>query len=330
MSRFAWALFMYALLEAGAGFLLQSRVPIPLQTWAPPALHALASMMLAPALHARIVSRFESAPASGTAWVFGFLLFLPVAGALLLSLALVLAPAWMRAMDHSSFLSVETPTAAAVPVAPAARALRLRTGPASHAPMAVRIRSVLALQAVPVRQASAQLLEALSEPVDDVRLIAYGILDAKENAVARRIETWSRRRQAAADADTRAIVDKTLAELYVELIYQKLAQEGEMAAYILERALFHAEQAAAVRADDAGLLVLRGRIALWQSNGADAERLFAEALRQGAPRATIEPYLAELAFQARDYAAVRRYLSSPALRQSLPPLRTVVDFWARP
>jgi hypothetical protein len=234
-------------------------------------------------------------------------------------------------MDRSSFLSVEMPTAAAVPAAAAAgRALRLRTGPASRAPLAVRIRSVLALQAMPVRQASAQLLDALAEPVDDVRLIAYGILDAKENAVARQIEIWSRRRQAAADADTQAIADKTLAELYVELIYQKLAQEGEMAAYVLERALFHAEQAAAVRGDDAGLRVLRGRIALWQVNRSEAEKAFAEALQQGAPRMTIEPYLAELAFQARDYAAVRRHLSSPALRRSLPPLRTVVDFWATP
>jgi hypothetical protein len=91
------------------------------------------------------------------------------------------------------------------------------------------MKALLALQNVPTRQSSGILREALADSADDLRLLAYGMLDAREQQLTHRIEqALQRHRNGRAGTDeARYLAARELAELYWELVYQELVQ-GDM------------------------------------------------------------------------------------------------------
>ena len=56
----------------------------------------------------------------------------------------------------------------------------------SHVPSAIRLQSLMTLQAIPTRVANPILDELLSDNSDDVRLVAFGMLDAEEKKITLR------------------------------------------------------------------------------------------------------------------------------------------------
>jgi len=197
----------------------------------------------------------------------------------------------------------------------------------SRAPVATRLRALVALKNVSGRVASPLLRDVLADPSEDIRLLAYGMLDNKEKHLNHSIHNESTRFSSAIAGSTeQAEAARRLADLFWELVYQDLAQ-GDLRQHALQQSLHYTEISLQQTPDDAGLHLRHGR--LLQSLGeADPARLaYNRALELGLPKTRIVPYLAEVAYDVGDFGTVRALMSELGDWQSLPRLQPVIHFW---
>lgn len=188
-----------------------------------------------------------------------------------------------------------------------------------------RVAAVMALRHMDDRLAMPLLRIALKDPVDDVRLLAYAMLDKKDQAIAKRIQE----RQAAlagAEARQQFFLRRYLAQDYWEMAYLGLAT-GDVLGFVLEQAALHLAEALKIR-EDAGARFLLGRVHLRQKRPIEAQVELERARAGGLPDPTILPYLAEAAFLAGRYDQVQVHLQNLESRfVQRPPLDAVVSYW---
>lgn len=179
----------------------------------------------------------------------------------------------------------------------------------SNAPVEHRIAAVMALRQLPTRTAVPILRVALRDPSDDVRLLAYAMLDRRDAALHGRIQ----HHEAELERDDlspaeRATAHRALARLHWELSYCGLAT-GAVATRALDSARDHA-RAVLDAEDDRGILFLLGRILLRQGELRAAEHVLLEAREQGIDDSSVRPFLAEIAFLERRFQHVRTHLQA--------------------
>jgi TRAP-type C4-dicarboxylate transport system permease small subunit len=196
-----------------------------------------------------------------------------------------------------------------------------------------RMTALLAMQSMPARTVSPLLQSMLADPLDDIRLLAYGILDNREKGLTQRIlaerAKLDGKSQPAATGDARRAANKALAQLYSELIYEHLVK-GDVYRNAADQADAYASAALEADPRDASLWRLRGRLALDQRELDAADAMLQRAIDCGFPRERMLPYLAEVAFLRHDYARVRALLAEVDKHGSLPTLRPVLDYWRAP
>jgi len=195
-------------------------------------------------------------------------------------------------------------------------------------PVEMRMKALLALQTMPARHASGILREALSDSSDDLRLLAYGMLDSREKQLTHRIQLALHNHQEAANSQERYLPARELAELYWELVYQNLVQ-GDMRLFSLEQVQRYATEALKEKVKDAGLWAISGRMWTLRGDYIRATGCFSAAIKQGFPLARAEPYLAELAFLRKDYASTRRIMKNLHERGGSRSLLMSADYWGR-
>jgi tetratricopeptide (TPR) repeat protein len=196
------------------------------------------------------------------------------------------------------------------------------------APVSTRLRALVSLQNVPTRLASPLLRDLLADPSEDLRLLAYGMLDSREQKLNRAIHRELRKRKEAADTEVAARSARKLAQLYWELTYQGLVQ-GELLRHAVGEALRYAQEALAADPADANLTLRLGRLLHAQGRNDEARKAYGEALGLGLPATRVIPYLAELAFEARDHDEVRRLLAVLRDWPGMPRLQPVIQYWTR-
>ena len=268
----------------------------------------------------------------------GFLFFVPFLAFVAMLIALLmgkLLPARYR--SETGFATVQEivfetmqdrgqATAQAVPRGYGEGGLRGRLA-SPHAAVEERMRTLLALQSMPGRIVSTLLRERLADASDDIRLLAYGMLDRQEKTINDRIhEELSLFKQAQA-ADARALAARHLAELYWELIYQGLAL-GDLRRFAAQESLRYANEALASHHDDAGLHFLRGRVLQTLGRADEAWAAFDEAVVLGLSESKVLPYLAEIAYQRKGYSQVRQLMAQLGERHVPQALAPLVAYWS--
>lgn len=196
----------------------------------------------------------------------------------------------------------------------------------TRAPLPERMTALVAMQSMPARTSSPVLRDLLADSADDVRLLAYGMLDGAEKQLTQKILLELPRLEAAQDDRERGEINKRLADLYWELIYQNLVQ-GDVYRYTADQVERHARAALEVDADQAGLWYMRGRLALTRDEPAQARGWLQRAEALGFARERTLPLLAEAAYLERDYAAVRAILLSFDSPSPLPLVRPLLRYW---
>lgn len=285
-------------------------------------LASLASWRLMP-------SHYRSMRRGVVAYHFLLAFFLPVFGVILvLALALVARSTAGRCSPHH-FQVVRLPVFTAATREPTLNygigSIRSRLTN-SRLSQDVRLKALLTVQAMPGNLSTRLLREVLSDPADDLRLTAYGMLDKGEKLLNQAIQENLKLLDAATDVNRRAQVEKQLAMNYWELVYQGFAQ-GELRSFSLGAAWRHARAAAQRLGDDADLWVLIGRIAMERRDIEAAAEAFDMAQRQSVRGGRVRTYMAELAFLKRDFATVRKLIGDVARQEcglSTAPLRA---FW---
>jgi len=202
-----------------------------------------------------------------------------------------------------------------------------------HAPIQSRLRAMVALQYVSGRTASPLLRTVLSDPSEDLRLLAYGMLDTLEKRVNSSIDAEMGTLRAAqaegGNAGLRTLESaQRLSDLYWELIYQDLVQ-GDLRKHAIQESLRYCDWVLAEQADNAQLCLRRGRLLHEQKRPDEAAQAYAQARELGLPATRVLPYQAELCFDRKDFAQAHALMQELGQWSALPRLRPVVDYWSR-
>ncbi len=188
-----------------------------------------------------------------------------------------------------------------------------------------RLSAILSTRRMASREAIPILKLALKDPVDDVRLLAYSMLDAQETAINLKIKT-TLGLLGAAKPEQQPALHASLAQNYWELGYLGLAQ-GSVLDHVLGSARDQIEQAISLRDDPADQFLL-GRICLQQGLHDQARSAFQRAANEGFDIGQLAPYLAEVAFLQRDFAAVAPALQLlPAEDRERLPFSPLTRYW---
>lgn len=204
-------------------------------------------------------------------------------------------------------------------------AIRSRLGQA--VPSGIRMKSLLTLQAVPSKVSNPILEELLGDATEDVRLVAFGMLDAEEKEIAKEIRHESERLQQQLPAGQRYDSLRRLAELNWELVYACLIQ-GELRQHILQQARTYVDEALALGVPPrSGLVFLHGRILLELGDAEGAGQAMLRAMDLGQPKTSALPYLAEIAFWRREFVQVSQLMAQLSSLNLASRTRAVEDFW---
>lgn len=195
----------------------------------------------------------------------------------------------------------------------------------SHIPL--RLQAVMATRQMPDRLAIPILSVALKDQSDDVRLLAYSMLDGKERQIDERIKALEHRLDEKPSASRLPDLWRRLAQEHWELVYLGLVQ-GQLQQHALAEARRLLGQALDQRPDDSGAWLLLGRIHLRAGDALAALQALDRSLQAGMSIQAVAPYQAEAAFHLRRWAEVRHFLSQipqDAARRS--PLAELARFW---
>jgi polysaccharide biosynthesis protein PelE len=167
---------------------------------------------------------------------------------------------------------------------------------------------------------------ALNDPEDDVRLLAYALLDRKEKTIEARIR--DRKAQAGSGAPEQKIflLHKALAHDYWALAHLGTSG-GSTLLMLCGRAKEHVQAALRHRPQDGGLQFLSGRISLIEMQLDAASDAFENAKKAGIDARQIAPFFAEIAFLRRQYADVKTHLMQAGNGRSRPRLSKASTYW---
>jgi hypothetical protein len=194
------------------------------------------------------------------------------------------------------------------------------------APVELKLKALLALQSVSSRAANTLIREMLREPVDDMRLLAYGMLDARERILDARIHGLKLRLESAGGPAERNPLLKELAECYWELVYRGIVQ-GDLLRHCLAEAARYLGAFLESERSDPGAWALQGRLLSLERRDREADEAFATAIGVGLPESRVLPYRAEVAFRARDFERVRLLMRQLG-RQPANALAAVARYWS--
>ena len=268
--------------------------------------------------------------------IFGFAAFFPVFG--LPGLAAMLAVRARSPVERKRAGLRET-TPPSLPGNPLNAAADRRFGPGSlegilrHSPdPESRLRVVLACRSLPERSAVNLLRLALRDPIDDVRLLAYAVLERKEREIQSQIQTLLGGAAGESQGQQRprlpAPTHGRLAELYWELVYAGLV-EGELLAFSLDQVLWHSAEVRRSKSGNPRMALLAGRALLMLNRPEDARAMLEESVRRGLPIEVVGPYLAEAEYLERRPRDVRRQVAVFARSARLRPgLAPIVEQWS--
>ncbi len=292
-------------------------------------MQAAASAMLGLVLWRLLPRRFRVP----FAWSYGYLalfcFFVPLGGVLVCLGSYLFSKLFPSRRDHSGIATVSLPQfvthlISRVTHGGGAR-LRAQLGN-ERAPLPERLTALVAMQSMPARTASPVLRELLADSTDDIRLLAYGMLDGAEKQLTQQILAELPRLETAETPQARGEINKRLADLYWELIYQNLVQ-GDVYRYTASQVERYASAALEIDASNAPLWYMRGRLALARNEPGQARAWLEEAQTRGFPRDRVLPLLAEAAYLERDYAAVRRLMAAFDSPSPLPLVRPLLRYW---
>ena len=291
--------------------------------------HLIASALLALLLSGLFSKRFNAPRAGLYALFFSFNFFVPALGAVGTLLTLVYFIRFLNNAARTEFFSVPLPPfqveSASMPVGMGEGGAwsRLRT---IGLPRAQRMKALLAVGNGDGGNVSRFLQLATGDNDDEIRLLAFNLCGRKEREIQQIISTALEQLR---DTDTsagKAALCSTLAFSYWEMIYNSLAQD-KLQDFYMEQVVRYVRQALETGENTPDLAILMVRIHLRKRDYHQAEIALEEALALGADSFRTLPYQAEIAFQRRDYSAIKQLVGQSPMVKYRPSIGPVAQFW---
>ena len=290
--------------------------------------HAMACALLTLILLPLMPSRYRGQPITTGVFLFTLQFAIPFIGSVGLVLGMLLALYLPRSSRDIPWQEVDIPELPFQPIDMDLQVVYSQGGLRQVLREAIstdkRLKALMATRQMNDRDAIEILREALKDPSDDVRLLAYSMLEQKEKTLAQRAGTLQQSLQNADDLTSVSLL-RRLAQVWWEMAYLGLAQGG-LRHYYLDSAGKLLRRLVARRSQHNDWRLL-GRVELALGNIDNAEEAFRSALAGGSSPELIMPYLGEVAYLRRDFAQVRQHLSACPLERFHPANRPVIESW---
>jgi len=317
-------------LESSALAVLAQDIGVPLQLLGFVTLHAAASVVVAQLVFLFLPKHYRQPKLAVLGLFFLLAFFVPFLAFITLIAIVLTARFFSKPVIYYPFIKVELPEftlgSAGIRNSLGEGAIRTRLNTPSLS-TEVRMKALLSAHAMSARYSVPMLKELLGDEADDLRLLAYGMLDNREKTLNALIHDLLKKLEACHESSLCQLYQKQLAELYWAFAYEHLA-EGDMLTYMLTQAEHYARAALATRSDG-DLWVLLAQILIKQEKNQEAEAAFDRAIELGMPVTRIQPYLAELAYLRHDYQAVQKHLQLIPFNNQIPRIANIQRFWLR-
>ncbi|WP_424192369.1 hypothetical protein ACMYR3_13045 [Ampullimonas aquatilis] len=293
-------------------------------------LHGIASILLAVVLSPFMPKPYHRPRRWLILYLFAINFFIPIAGFIMMLAGFVISRLLPKLSGLKQYESIAVPeyNTHRDHEGTGFRSGQVRARLSNYSvPVDNRLQALLAVQDAPARATSGILRELLTDPMEDLRLLAYGLLDGKEKSITQKIMNEREALKTVHNRREAKQMHKRIAELYWELIYQNLVQ-GDMATFAAQEAFEHAELGLEQDPDDAGLWFLLGRIGLSRNDLLAADEALGFCELRGFPRERLLPYLSELRFRQRRFDDVRQLMREQAQYANSPALVPIQNYWA--
>jgi len=292
--------------------------------------HGIASLLLAAGVWLLLPRRYRQPMPWSLLFVFALAFFVPLIGFVGVAAAVFPALYLPRKHEVTPWQAIGVPL---LPFRPQENRPQLMFSDGGlqdvlrDAPTAdQRLAAIFATRRMPGRESVPILKLALRDTADDVRLLAYSMLDQRESRINQRIAAVLRRLEKARPG-REAALHGTLARWYWELAYVGLAQGGVLE-HILGQAREHAEKAIESSAGGGEMLLLLGRIALEQGDLEYASAALERAEQAGVLPEQLAAYRAEVAFLQRRFQRIPELLGAmPADMLQRSPFAEMARYW---
>lgn len=295
-------------------------------------IHAGASACLALFAWALMPARYKKPRKWALLFLFSFSFFIPIMGLVGLFVGILVTAYLPRIRSEQLFETVAIPEyvnlSGNVKIRYDAGGIRARLLDQS-ASLESRLKAMMAIQQMPSRLSSPLLRQMLTDPADDIRLVAYGMLDQREKAINQKITEELAHLESEQPASARETSLRHLAELYWELVYQGLVQ-GDVRKHAIGQSMEYVSQTLELTPEDSGLWVLQGKLINELGQIRAASIAFQQAIDLGYPAIRLLPYQAEMAFMQRDFKRVQQLLSEMSAFDNSEKTQALVQFWRVP
>ena len=294
-------------------------------------MHATASLLLAQFVVNVLPEKYRQPRLPILALLFNFSFFIPLLGLIGMLTAVVVAGYRRHIVVTQPFTNLVLPEFVLTLREPEGKfsqgGIRSRL---VHSNLSTpeRLQSLLALQGMPSRISSPLLQDLLGDTSEDIRLVAYGLLDSREKKITAQIHRELVNLKTAEGKDLRLMCQRHLAELYWELVYAGLAQ-GDLRIHALNQGLSYIDEALLLAPQENGLKFLKGRILHELKRNDEAYLIFQQAMANGLPESRVLPYIVEIAFDQGDYQTVRNLLARISVSQVTPIMKGAINFWVK-
>ncbi|OBS08493.1 hypothetical protein [Acidihalobacter prosperus] len=291
-------------------------------------INTLLSLLIALPARRLIPARLRGHPVIDYATLTAMGTLIPILGPLLLLVMLVVLPRLEKSRAPQQPNYISSPAfAPEIPSEPShfgvggaiARLRNLDPGSAQGA------RALMAIENQRSANTTELLREALRHPDEHLRLLAHALIDQRESDITRMIRRLEGVLPQTPDHASGPL-RLELAELHQELLYMGLAREG-MSRHHQAACQRHLEAARENLGDTPRLLRIEGRLLQRSPRAERTAATYARALEAGAPPGRVLPYLAEIAWRNRDYAAIRALFARNSLFTELPVVGRIAERW---
>jgi hypothetical protein len=190
-----------------------------------------------------------------------------------------------------------------------------------------RLSAVYATLKLDDQNAIPLLKMALRDPVDDIRLLSYALIDRKEKRIYERIEHAKRCLDNHEILEARHLY-KSIVNDYWELVHAGLV-DGENLNYMLDKAKEYLEMGLQRYPDDRGLHLQYAKLLLKLGETELSHKEFKTAEDLGVDQRSLLLYYAEINFLHRRFDDVKRYMKGLNPVAAAPAIRASTRFWQR-
>ena len=274
-------------------------------------------------------------PACALLWTFAF--FIPLLGVAAIVIAVLLAHRFPRILRIERFVTVHMPEFSGVQREATVRS-DLRAADARRIlknialPLETRLRVLVALQSMAPKAAVPLLIGLLADPSEDIRLLAYSMVDSWEKDLVKKIQKANADLQEARRSGGNIPVInalRRLAELHWQQADSGLAR-GDLRRFALENAQKFCEQVLLLDANVQGTWRLYTRVLIELNQLEAAMRALNLARKLKMPAVEVWALMGQISFLQRDFSAVRAYAAKlPADQLLAPSVAATAAYWRR-